>query len=244
MPALGPLAPAAAVGRVHGRQPRLRPPRRLLDRASRSDVDVERLRRYSFIGERGLTLYEPGLGALEMFLTRAPVPVPAGVLPPDGPGDRPRPRARCSGRAIRAIFGDGVAGRRARAPTPTSTSTRCSTRPPAGPAARTVAAHPRPGDGHGDAGRSPTAGGRSCCAGRAGGPRPRSALEYEAGGLPADEIAALGPAEPGRVAIDLATVDARPADATATDSLLAVEGRDGSSLSPSRARSAGCPPTR
>ncbi|HEY0443555.1 MAG TPA: HD domain-containing protein, partial [Candidatus Limnocylindrales bacterium] len=32
-------------------------------------VDVERLRRYSFISERGLTLYEPGLGALEMFLT-------------------------------------------------------------------------------------------------------------------------------------------------------------------------------
>ncbi len=32
-------------------------------------VDVERLRRYSFIGPRGLTLYEPGLGALEMFLT-------------------------------------------------------------------------------------------------------------------------------------------------------------------------------
>ncbi|MEA2547329.1 MAG: uncharacterized protein QOI09_2602, partial [Chloroflexota bacterium] len=33
------------------------------------DVDVERLRRYTFIGDRGLTLYEPGLGALEMFLT-------------------------------------------------------------------------------------------------------------------------------------------------------------------------------
>jgi len=32
-------------------------------------VDVERLRRYCFIGERGLTVYEPGLGALEMFLT-------------------------------------------------------------------------------------------------------------------------------------------------------------------------------
>jgi len=44
---------------------------------------------------------------------------------------------------------------------------------------------------------------------------------------PADEIAALGAAEPGRVAIDLAVVDARPADATATDSLLAIEGRDG-----------------
>ena len=32
-------------------------------------VDAERLRRYTFIGPRGLTLYEPGLGALEMFLT-------------------------------------------------------------------------------------------------------------------------------------------------------------------------------
>ena len=32
-------------------------------------VDAERLRRYSFISERGLALYEPGLGALQMFLT-------------------------------------------------------------------------------------------------------------------------------------------------------------------------------
>jgi HD superfamily phosphohydrolase len=32
-------------------------------------VDVDRLRRYSFIGDRGLTLYDSGLGALEMFLT-------------------------------------------------------------------------------------------------------------------------------------------------------------------------------
>ena len=32
-------------------------------------VDVERLRRYTFISERGLTLYESGLGALEMFLS-------------------------------------------------------------------------------------------------------------------------------------------------------------------------------
>ena len=32
-------------------------------------VDVERLRRYTFISDRGLTLYESGLGALEMFLT-------------------------------------------------------------------------------------------------------------------------------------------------------------------------------
>jgi HD superfamily phosphohydrolase len=32
-------------------------------------LDVERLRRYSYIGERGLCLYDSALGALEMFLT-------------------------------------------------------------------------------------------------------------------------------------------------------------------------------
>ena len=58
-----------------------------------------------------------------------------------------------------------------------------------------------------------------------------------AGTGPDDEIATLGTPEPGRVAIDLAVVDARPTDATATDSLLAVEARDGSSLSLSLARS-------
>ncbi|MEI7744623.1 MAG: HD domain-containing protein [Chloroflexota bacterium] len=36
---------------------------------SMGPVDAERLRRYCFISERGLTLYESGLGALEMFLT-------------------------------------------------------------------------------------------------------------------------------------------------------------------------------
>jgi len=34
------------------------------------------------------------------------------------------------------------------------------------------------------------------------------------------------------VTIDLAEIDARPADATATDSLLAVVGRDGSPAAP------------
>jgi HD superfamily phosphohydrolase len=32
-------------------------------------VDADRLRRYAFVSERGLALYEPGLGALEMFLS-------------------------------------------------------------------------------------------------------------------------------------------------------------------------------
>ena len=44
----------------------------------------------------------------------------------------------------------------------------------------------------------------------------------------------VGVAEPGRVAIELAVVDARPADASETDSLLAVEARDGSALSLAR----------
>jgi HD superfamily phosphohydrolase len=36
---------------------------------SSGPVDADRLRRYAFISDRGLALYEPGLGALEMFLT-------------------------------------------------------------------------------------------------------------------------------------------------------------------------------
>jgi hypothetical protein len=42
----------------------------------------------------------------------------------------------------------------------------------------------------------------------------------------------LGRDEAGRLAIDLAEVDARPAEATATDSLLAVVGRDGHPAAP------------
>ena len=34
----------------------------------RVGIDVERLRRYAFVSERGLTLYEPGVAALEGFL--------------------------------------------------------------------------------------------------------------------------------------------------------------------------------
>src|SRR6187455_2633467 len=36
---------------------------------SMGPVDAERLRRYTFVSGRGLTLYESGVGALEMFLT-------------------------------------------------------------------------------------------------------------------------------------------------------------------------------
>ena len=62
---------------------------------------------------------------------RAAVHVPAGLLPPDGPGDRPGP-----GRGIRAVDRGDVRRPRRRSSgcrrTPTSTSTRCFTRPRGG----------------------------------------------------------------------------------------------------------------
>ena len=61
--------------------------------------------------------------------------------------------------------------------------------------------------------------------------------EYEAGARPEALIASLGKAEPGRVTIDLAEVDARPADATSADALLSLEGRDGGVRSISEALS-------
>ena len=76
-------------------------------------VDVERLRRYSFIGPAGLTLYEPGLGALEMFLAARlfmyqQVYFHRTVRAID------LDLAEVFEASIRAIFGHGVAGGRAR----------------------------------------------------------------------------------------------------------------------------------
>lgn len=195
-------------------------------------VDVERLRRYVFIGADGLTLYEPGLGALEMFLTarrfmyqqvyfhrtvRAIDLDLAGVFGP----------------SIRAIFGDGSPVDRLAAYADLDEYALLHQ------AARWVRGvdvtgagdgPPAPGDGRvssdlADAWRAillrqPTW--RSEAEIRA---------EYEAGARPDERIATLGTDEPGRIAIDLATVDARPADATATDRLLGLEGRDGSTMS-------------
>ena len=51
-------------------------------------------------------------------------------------------------------------------------------------------------------------------------------LESATGDWPADAIAELGAAEPGRVVIDLTGVDARPG--AGRPPALAIEGRDGS----------------
>ncbi len=187
-------------------------------------VDVERLRRYCFIGERGLTLYEPGLGALEMFLTARlfmyrQVYFHRTVRAID------LDLAEVFGPSIRAIFGDRspVDALSAYADLDEYALLHQAALWARGEA---VSASPRDADGTVTAAVADVWRGILLRH-----PRWRSEaelrVEYEPGAFPVEAVAALGPAEPSRVAIDLATVDARPADATATDSLLAVEGRDG-----------------
>ena len=135
-------------------------------------VDVERLRRYAFISERGLTLYEPGLGALEMFLTarrfmyqqvyfhrtvRAIDLDLAEVFEP----------------SVRAIFGEGSPADRlgAYADLDEYALLHQAARGPR----RGVRVRPSRCLATGPSRRpSPMGGGRSCCAGRRGGPRRRS----------------------------------------------------------------------
>jgi hypothetical protein len=63
--------------------------------------------------------------------------------------------------------------------------------------------------------------------------------EYESGHEPAALIAGLGDPDPGRIAIDLAVVDARPADvAPGEPARLALEMRDGAAA-PSLAEALG-----
>jgi HD superfamily phosphohydrolase len=195
------------------------------------NIDVERLRRYTFIGPRGLTLYEPGLGALEMFLTarlfmyqqvyfhrtvRAIDLDLAEVFEP----------------SVRAIFGDGSPAEQL---TAFADLDEYALLHQAARWARGESVDDRPTDGDGRVQPAVAEAWRAILLRQ---PSWRAEaevrVEYEAGEQPEAEIASLGQAEPGVVAIDLAVVDARPADATATDSLLAVEARDGSSLSLAR----------
>jgi HD superfamily phosphohydrolase len=195
-------------------------------------VDVERLRRYTYISERGLTLFEPGLPALEMFLTSRrfmyqQVYFHRTVRAID------LDLGEVFGPSIRAIFGEG---------SPADELAAYADLDEYGLLHRAarwargdgLAAQPIAGDGTvtpemGEAWRAillrqPTW--RSEAEIRA---------EYEAGGRPAALVASLGVAEPGRVAIDLAEVDARPADAASTDGLLALETRGGGSATLSAA---------
>jgi uncharacterized protein len=190
---------------------------------STSPVDAERLRRYCFVSERGLTLYEPGLGALEMFLTarlfmyqhvyfhrtvRAIDLDMAEVFEP----------------SIRAIFGEGSPADRLAdyADLDEYALLHQAARWARG---ESLAERAAPGDGRvprqiGEAWRAILLRRPSWRAER------EIRVDHRAGERPDAAIATLGEAVPGRVVIDLATVDARPGGDRA-DELLAVEGRDG-----------------
>jgi uncharacterized protein len=195
-------------------------------------VEVERLRRYAFISERGLTLYEPGLPALEMFLTSRrfmyqQVYFHRTVRAID------LDLAEVFGPSVRAIFGDGSPADRLGA---YADLDEYGLLHQAARWARGEALSERPAAGDGTVTPAVGAAWRSILLRK---PTWRAEAEfraeYGAGGRPDDRIATLGPPEPGRVSIDLAEVDARPADPVVADALLAIEGRDGSAISPSTA---------
>jgi hypothetical protein len=192
-------------------------------------VDAERLRRYAFISERGLTLYEPGLPALEMFLTARSfmyqqVYFHRTVRAID------LDLADVFGTSVRAIFGsDSPADRLAAyADLDEYALLHQAARWARGEdvlAGSDTGA--MPGDGRVSAEIADAW--RAILLRR---PNWRAEAEiraeYEAGAEPAALIASLGASEAGHVAIDLAIVDARPADITAAEPRLALESRDGS----------------
>ncbi len=188
-------------------------------------IDVERLRRYSYIGLTGLTLYESGVPALEGFLGarlllyqqiyfhRAVRAIDLDLGEVFAP-------------SIRAIFGDGSPAERLAdfADLDEYALLHQAARWTRG---QDIAAPgtARPGDGRVDS--TVADGWRGILLRR---PRWRVdaeiRVEYEAGEEPT-EVEVLGSAEPGRIAIDLASVDARMPDEQAAGRLT-IQRRDGS----------------
>ena len=190
-------------------------------------VDVDRLRRYTFVSDRGLTLYEPGLGALEMFLTARrfmyqQVYFHRTVRAID------LDLAHVFGPSVRAIFGDDSPAGRLAAYADLDEyallhqAARWARGIDVDQVGRNIAERWRA-----ILLRQPTW--RADAEVRA---------EYEAGAYPAELVASLGAAEADRTAIDLALVDARPEDPGSSDALLALERRDGADGSIGQALSA------
>jgi hypothetical protein len=192
-------------------------------------VDVERLRHYSFIGARGLSLYEPAIGALESFLNARHFMYQQVYLHRTVRGiDLDMKEAFAP--SIRALFGDASpaddlaayleldeyallhqASRWARG--------------------SDLSDAPQPGDGTvtpaiAEAWRAILF------------RKPRWQMEeeiraeYGEEGIPASILEKLGPATPGEVEIDLGICDPRHVEGDAADRLLAIEGRDGREARP------------
>ena len=197
-------------------------------------IDVERLRRYAYISEHGLTLYESGVGALEGFLAARMLMYQAvyfhrtvRAIDLD--------LAEVFQPAIAALFGDDSPAQRLADYVDLDEyallhqAARWARGEDIVPRGDT----PAPGDGRVTG--AVADGWRGILLRR---PRWHAEAElrasYEDGAFPEAEVAALGPEEAGRVAVDRAEVDARLADAAA-DRLLSIEGRDGSVVRLSRA---------
>jgi HD superfamily phosphohydrolase len=195
----------------------------------RVGIDVERLRRYAYVSGRGLTLYEPGVTALEGFLNARLLlyqqvyfhrtvraidldlrevfePSIRALFGADSPAERLAGYADLDEYALlhqaaRWARGEDVVGAG-------STASR--------------AGRDTPGDGR----VSPEVADawRRILLRR---PSWRSEAEvrttYRAGSFPSDLVATLGDPQPDVTAIDLAIVDARPAVAD----VLSIEARDG-----------------
>ncbi|MFH1475090.1 MAG: HD domain-containing protein [Chloroflexota bacterium] len=190
---------------------------------SAGPVDAERIRRYTFISERGLTLYELGLAALEMFLA-ARLFMYQQVYFHRTVRGIDLDLAEVFGPSIRAIFGDGSPADDLRrfADLDEYALLHQAARWGRG---EDVVLTPATGDGR----VTPRVAGiwRRILLRRPGWRAEAEVrAEFETGPPPADAVATLGAPEPGRVIIDLAVVDARPSAADA-DALLAIAGRDG-----------------
>jgi HD superfamily phosphohydrolase len=190
-------------------------------------VDVERLRRYTFISRHGLTLYEPGIGALEMFLTARlfmyqQVYFHRTVRAID------LDLAEVFAPSVRAIFGEGSPADHL--PRYASLEEYALLHQAAlWSRGEAVSPDDDPAPGSGLVSAAVAEVWRGILLRR---PRWRMEeevrVEYEEGSFPHDAVRSLGEAEPGRVAVDLAIVDARPADVSGLDRRLAIEGRHGS----------------
>ncbi len=186
-------------------------------------IDVERLRRYAFVSERGLTLYEPGIAALEGFLG-ARMLLHQSVYFHRTVRAIDLDLAEVFQPAIEALFGDDSPADRLADYVDLDEYALLHQ---AARWARGEDVHSDGASGGAGSGRVSRAiadGWRGILLRRPGW-RAEAEMRaaYEAGDEPSAEIARLGNAEPGRVAIDLAIVDARPS----SGDRLSIEGRDG-----------------
>ena len=189
---------------------------------SMGPVDAERLRRYCFISERGLTLYESGVGALEMFLTARlfmyrHVYLHRTVRAID------LDLAEVFAPSIVAVFGDGSPAERLGAFADLDEYALLH-QAALWVRGEHVSSAPVPGDG---TVRQEVADGWRAILLRK--PRWRTEREVHAeqdsADWPPELLAELGSAEPGRVVLDLTGVDARPGAGKAPT--LVIERRDG-----------------